>query len=268
MAKQFGIHQLRGKVGEMSYYRQSGVNGGLVRGINPGMSSRVKSSAEYANTRLNNDEFKTATQYAANVLRAVVPIYRPMFNMFRNAKLSAKVLELIKSNQGAWGGRIIIPENQDAIIAAVNSLSKNRVSDLVILRSSADQTKINNYAAVTESMQSVLESIGADGVDIKFYNVAVYEPLAQTPVADRAPMEIRMSDSEIINFASGTAPGLESQTSIQPLLPDLTIAARLPVITYYVYAIAMPYRMVNTQKYTLQEGCALQLLADKYDREG
>lgn len=266
MAKQSGIHQLRGKVGEMSYYRQSGVSSGLVRGINPGMSSRVKTSAEYANTRLNNDEFKTATQYGANILRAVVPIYRPMFNTFRNAKLAAKVLELIKSNTGAWGNRIIVPANQDAVIAAVNSLSKNRVADLVTLQSSADSDNLLNTATVTESMQSVLDSIGASGVDIKFYNVAVYEATAQTPVAERAPMEIRMSESATITFASDAAPGTDDEVTVEPLLPDLTIVGRLPVVTYYVYAVVMPFRTVNDGKHVLQEGCALQLLADTYDR--
>lgn len=266
MAKQSGIHQLRGKVGEMSYYRQAGVPGGLVRGINPGMSSRVKTSAEYANTRLNNDEFKTATQYAANLLRAVVPIYRPMFNTFRNAKLAAKVLELIKSNTGAWGTRIIKPENQEAIIAAVNSLSKNRAADLSLLTSAADADYVKVNVAVPESMQSVLESIGADGVDVKVYDVAVYEAAPSTPVAERAPMEIRMSESQVISFTADETPGTNEDAEITPLLPDLTIQTQLPVITYYAYAVIMPFRTVNSTKHVLQEGCALQLLSDLYER--
>ena len=266
MAKQSGIHQLRGKVGEMSYYRQAGVAGGLVRGINPGMSSRVKTSVEYANTRLNNDEFKTATQYAANVLRAVVPIYRPMFNTFRNAKLAAKVLELIKSNTGTWGNRIITPSNQEAIISAVNSLSKNRAADLVTLTTvqDADYVKIN--AVIPGTMQAVLDSIGADGVEIKCYDVAVYEPAASTPMAERAPMEIRVGESTLITFLVSDAPGTEDSADVQPLLPDLTIQTKLPVITYYAYAVIMPYREIDNKKYVLQEGCALQLLSDLYQR--
>lgn len=266
MAKQSGIHQLRGKVGEMSYYRQSGVTSGLVRSINSGMSSRVKTSAEFANTRLNNDEFKTATQYAANLLRAVVPIYRPMFNMFRNAKLAAKVLELIKSNTGAWGSRIILPANQEAIISAVNTLSKNRAADLVLLQSIEDDEFVKINVTVPESMQSVLESIGATGVDIKVYDVAVYEAAAATPVADRAPMEIRTSESVNVNFTLLDDPGVSDIAEVTPLLPDLTIQTQLPVITYYAYAVIMPYREVNGTKHVLQEGCALQLLSDKYDR--
>lgn len=266
MARQSGIHQLRGKVGEMSYYRQSGVNTGLVRSINPGMSSRVKTSVEYANTRLNNDEFKTATQYAANILRAVVPIYRPMFNTFRNAKLAAKVLELIKSNTGAWGSRVILPANQEAIISAVNTLSKNRAADLVLLSSVEDEAYVKINMAVPESMKSVLNSIGADGVDVKVYDVAVYEAAPTTPVADRAPMEIRLSTAETINFDIDSAVGDSDFAEITPLMPDLTIQTQLPVITYYAYAVIMPYREVNGTKYVLQEGCALQLLSDKYDR--
>lgn len=266
MAKQSGIHQLRGKVGEMSYYRQAGVSGGLVRGINPGMSSRVKTSAEYANTRLNNDEFRTATQYSANVLRAVVPIYRPMFNTFRNAKLAAKVLELIKSNTGTWGSRIIVPANQEAVIAAVNSLSKNRAADLVTLTSVEDQDYVKINAVVPGTMQAVLESIGADGVDIKLYDVAVYEAAASTPIAERAPMEIRMGEATVITFQANETPGTDDSADVQPLTPDLTIQTSLPVITYYAYAVIMPFRTIDNQKYVLQEGCALQLLTDRYPR--
>lgn len=266
MAKQSGIHQLRGKVGEMSYYRQSGVSGGLVRGINPGMSSRVKTSVEYANTRLNNDEFKTATQYAANILRAVVPLYRPMFNTFRNAKLAAKVLELIKSNTGAWGRRIILPANQEAVIAAVNSLSKNRAADLITLTTVEDADYVKFNAVVPGTMKDVLNSIGATGVDIKCYDVAVYEATAATPVAERAPMEIRVSEPITLNFDVNDATGDSDTAEVTPLLPDLTIYTKLPVITYFAYAVIMPYREVDGNKYVLQEGCALQLLSDLYDR--
>ena len=130
MAKQSGIHQLRGKVGEMSYYRQSGVQQGLVRSINQGLSERVKTSQEFANTRLNNEEFKTATEFSAALLNGVVPIYRPMFNVFRNAKLSGKVLATIKSNTGSWGSRLISQNNALAVAQSMNDISKNRASDL------------------------------------------------------------------------------------------------------------------------------------------
>lgn len=106
MAKQSGIHQLRGKVGEMSYYRQAGVIAGLVRRINQGMSQRVKTSDEFANTRLNNAEFKVANYFASWAYRSVRPQWRAMFRRFAVAGLTKRILESIKSGTGNWGERV------------------------------------------------------------------------------------------------------------------------------------------------------------------
>ena len=72
MAKQSGLHQLRGKVGEHSYYRQTGISSGLVRSINQGMSARVKNDEAFLNTRLNNAEFGQAGRIASVLSDIVV----------------------------------------------------------------------------------------------------------------------------------------------------------------------------------------------------
>lgn len=107
MAKQSGIHQLRGKVGDMSYYRQAGVESGLVRRINEGMSARVKNSPEYANTRLNNEEFRTAAKIAAAASHSVIPAWRSMFRRFAQANMVKRIQEQIKMDTThAWGNRM------------------------------------------------------------------------------------------------------------------------------------------------------------------
>lgn len=106
MAKQSGIHQIRGKVGEMSYYQQAGVNAGLVRRINQGLSDRVKTAAEFANTRLNNAEFKTASLVGAAAGHSVIPAWRSMFRRFAQANMVKRVQELIKQDTThPWGLR-------------------------------------------------------------------------------------------------------------------------------------------------------------------
>lgn len=106
MAKQSGIHQIRGKVGEMSYYQQSGVNAGIVRRINQGLSSRVKTAPEFANTRLNNAEFKTAASIAAAAGHSVIPAWRSMFRRFSQANMVKRIQEAIKQDTtNPWGLR-------------------------------------------------------------------------------------------------------------------------------------------------------------------
>lgn len=107
MAKQSGIHQIRGKVGEMSYYQQAGVNAGLVRRINQGLSDRVKTAVEYSNTRLNNSEFKTASLVGSAAGHSVIPAWRSMFRRFAQANMVKRLKELIKEDTAhLWGLRM------------------------------------------------------------------------------------------------------------------------------------------------------------------
>ena len=107
MAKQSGIHQIRGKVGEMSYYQQAGVNAGLVRRINQGLSDRVKTAVEFANTRLNNAEFKTASLVGAAAGHSVIPSWRSMFRRFAQANMVKRLKDLIKEDTAhPWGLRM------------------------------------------------------------------------------------------------------------------------------------------------------------------
>ena len=105
MAKQIGIHQIRGKVGERSYYRTKGVDAGLSRSINQGLSSRVKSGEEYANTRLNNAEFKNANSIATAAFNSVNSRKRGMMRNFAIAAMTKAALDDIKQGTGAWGAR-------------------------------------------------------------------------------------------------------------------------------------------------------------------
>lgn len=106
MAKQKGIHQIKGKVGDMSYYQTAGVPGGLIRRIPEGLSSRVKTADEYANTRLNNDEFKNAAGIAAFAFNAVPNRKSSMMRRFAVAEMIKEALQYIKEGTGNWGQRI------------------------------------------------------------------------------------------------------------------------------------------------------------------
>lgn len=128
MAKQSGIHQLHGKVGEMSYYRQSGVSGGLVRAINQAMSERVKKGEEYANVRLNNAEFGHACRIAGSLGHSIVPKWRPMILPFSQSKLAKDVLKLIKLDKtsgSTWGTRSITQADVQSCLDSLNTLAKN-----------------------------------------------------------------------------------------------------------------------------------------------
>ena len=125
MAKQTGLHLIKGKVGEYSYYRSAGVSAPLMRRINQGMSARVKNGDEYANTRLNNAEFKNAQGLATFLFNAVPNRKASMMRRFAIAEMTKKSLEYIKDGSGRWGARIPIV-GMDSIAA---DLLENRAKN-------------------------------------------------------------------------------------------------------------------------------------------
>ena len=106
MAKQVGLFNLRGKIENKSFYKTAGVPDTVIRQIPEGLSSRVKTAPEYANTRLNNDEFKNANAIATFLMNAVPNRRSSMMRRFAIADMTKLALEYIKSGSGNWGQRI------------------------------------------------------------------------------------------------------------------------------------------------------------------
>ena len=106
MAKQVGLFPLRGKIENKSIYKTAGVPETVIRNIPEGLSERVKTAQEYANTRLNNEEFKNANWMATFLFNAVPNRRSSMFRRFAIAALTKRALEYIRAGSGVWGHRI------------------------------------------------------------------------------------------------------------------------------------------------------------------
>lgn len=266
MAKQSGLHQLRGKVGEHSYYRMSGVSSGLVRSINQGMSSRVKTSPEFANTRRNNDEFALVTKAAADLLNAVSPKYRPMFNTFRNARTSASLLAIAKQTSAPWGKRCLVTAQRPLVANVMTSASKSKLSDLLAVSFSLDgDDRVDEVRYTpTSSMADVLASFGADGIKVKVYGVRAYltnpsDPLASGELAENI---IVIGDAKEDDVPADASTMISSEITVPTR--DLTIlTGRIEMP--FIYFIAMPYREINSTQYILQEACCFGVFVDPSD---
>lgn len=253
MAKQSGIHQLRGKVGEHSYYRQTGIQSGLVRSINQGMSSRVKTEEAFVNTRLNNAEFGQAGRLASIIAKYIVPKFRPMVLPFSQSKMAKVILELIKQDSTApWGQRNIVQANSgDMHVLALNSVVKKRFADFGL---NLDLTVGNNEldVIVTDETINKLSSIAADGIDFRFvaiktwigkYNTIRREYVLSVPKSEYTTRELDNPSVDDNFQISYSLPG-------EPPLPNLAFASQ-PV----GLLILLPYRTVNGRKHILQEEC-------------
>lgn len=258
MAKQTGLHQIRGKVGEHSYYRQSGVNSGLMRGINPAMSSRVKTGDEYANTRLNNAEFRNAAELASAMGGIIIPKYRPMILPFSQSKLTSAYLQLIKETSGQWGQRHATLAQAQQIADSLNAIAKKRYADMfediqpIVVP--AGTTTASVICSFTDDQATTLASLGISGVVFKATGVQVfigeYDP--NTGRNRKTGVTPQIPDSEDVEFSSGVG----QSVTINPAVSSLVLPGYVGL--GYIVVIAMPYREIGGINYTLQEYCTFK----------
>lgn len=262
MAKQSGLHQLRGKVGEHSYYKQTGIQSGLVRSINQGMSNRVKTDEAFANTRLNNAEFGQGGRLAAVLGQYIIPKYRPMILPFSQSKMARIILEYIKNDTTApWGQRNIVVGNSGEMqVAALNSVVKNRFEDFGLKLTIDEEGSELTVTTQTETL-SKLSAIGADGFDFRFLATTTWigtynqqtdkyaQSYARANIYDDGFANPSSGDAVIINYALRPSPP-QGWPAIQ--------ATRTGVL------VLLPYRTVNGQKHILQEDCTFKafIIAD------
>lgn len=258
MAKQSGIHQIKGKVGEMSYYKQSGVAAGLIRSINPSMSGRVKNDEAYENTRLNNREFAQACKIASCLGRFLSPKYRPMILPFSQSKMAKDVLAIIKADPTAnasWGFRGLDTTNLQIPVETLNSIAKNSFADLVASVEHTVETGGENYVdsmsiTLQSGIQDKLSSYGATGVIIRacvdffIYKRPNRSTLSDAQVRGREFVNV---ETDVTNYTNPVT--LSAQfTPLPSLIGGSTDA-------YATTLVIMPYREVGGVKHILQEAC-------------
>lgn len=263
MAKQSGLHQIRGKVGEHSYYRQTGVSSGLIRSINQGMSARVKNDEAYANTRLNNQEFALAAEIAGRLGTFPQPKFRPMVLPFSQAKMAKNLLNLARTTSAAaWGWRGIGAADFSLVLKALNDTAKypfeNMISDL---SASATTTSVGHESWLVNfeeqtGIEDLLQSIGATGFYLKLIavNVIYTDPVKSTLTKGSFSSRTIKSVVEDPNVESGLTDGIDITdvaTPADPTSPDYHRVACVMV---------MPYREIAGDKNILQEYCSFMAI--------
>lgn len=251
MAKQSGIHQLRGKVGNMKYYRMKGVQDGLVQSINEGMSNRVKNGAEYANTRRNNSEFGMAASTAGACIKSLSLRWRYLLVPFATSMLAKTFYTRSRSfSSGNWGTRGIDPkdlENGYAVTAA--QYVKNDVSDFGNLLCSITTTEggatLNLNAMHLHNEKA--EAAGCAGVRCVFVGGYVI-PSAGGSATEKASPAIQQTEvlAEIdVPFGNDVE---QSQSA-----PIIATALESENMAGIGYVVLLPYREVGNEKIVMQE---------------
>lgn len=254
MAKQSGLHQIRGKVGEYSYYRQTGVAPGLLRGINSGLSSRVKTGDEYANTRLNNSEFGAACSVAGCLGKMITPKYRPMILPFSQSKMAKDILEIAKQKVELWGQRAVGADDSTELAQILTSTSKLSIGDYMRVTAVANsESAIGVTVNLSVEQVQTLIDLGIDGIVFKI-NGHLLRSGQYSPVTNHILRSNVRPDGDTY-FRIGLVSG-------QPFTGEqvLAVGANPPVAPYtenvrICTVVAMPFRAVGGSDFTLQEFC-------------
>lgn len=260
MAKQSGIHQLKGKVRGMSYYRQKGVTDGLARSINQGLSKRVKEDAAYANTRLNSQEFGAAGSFAGAMVRAITDRQKTMLKDFATGSLAKIVRDvIIGDTENAWGRRQLVGTDwQEYLLQAVNTFAKVDFQANVggVWDTSVEGTTWTPNAELPQGWGEALKVQGVSGavVEMYAYGALLLDLGGKTLKAISNVSLIGREDAAIgtaitINKPA-TAPagfdGVQADNKLQGVL-----------------VVVKPYQTVNDNKYTRQELCTFALFEPK-----
>lgn len=264
MAKQSGIHGIRGKINGVSYY--SSKNGGqLIRKINEGMSSRVKTAKEYANTRLNNAEFGAAGSLAGAIVRPISQRWRFILDSIATGKLVKAIkAAMMQDTASPWGERVVPLTEMAHLQDVFNGFSKNEMPQEVVdvLQNDLSFAAATNTLAISsdaemsnDTVQQLLDK-GATHFSTKVFAFNVRKPYIGADGKTYVP-----ADSLFVDISSEF--GTEN-TSIAPLSSILASAEepQSPAVLNEeshlggVLVVFLPERKVGNEYYTLQELCS------------
>lgn len=263
MAKQSGLHQIRGKVGEHSYYKQTGVSAGLIRSINQGLSARVKTDEAFANTRLNNEEFGAACNVAGSLGKMVTPKFRPMILPFSQSKMARKVLELARLSAAAWGQRTVMANASADLAAILSEQSKRDAEEFVTLevtRAAADSVTFK--VSYTGEQATLMASLGITNLTVLAATFDLATGKYGLTTHTIAPCQLTKTYGGIILDSSDVAPGTSDQAS-EDL--DVTASFNPPTALYngqqLVVGVILPIRSIAGVDHILQEYCSFKAFA-------
>ena len=264
MAKQSGIHGIRGKINGVSYY--SSKNGGqLIRKINEGMSNRVKTAKEYANTRLNNAEFGAAGSLAGAIVSPISQRWRFILNSIATGLLVKAIkAAMMQDTASPWGERVVPLTEMAHLQDVFNGFSKNEMPQIIVtglqsnLTFNAAQNMVELGSSVhcdADTMQQLTDK-GATHVTVKTFLFNVRKPYIGTDGKTYVPAESLFVDSSAQIGSSHTA-----LTGDPIILSDGAIQSSLAILNEEnhlggMLVVFLPERSVGGEYYTLQELCS------------
>lgn len=272
MAKQASLHKINGKADGRSYYYSQ--NGGyLSRQINPGMSQRVKTAPEFANTRRNGKEFGSMGMLAGGIVRMLTQRWRFILDPITTGKLGKELYAQLRSMAGPWGQRVLANTTYGNVLPLLNKYSKNPLpsgmaeafasAEIAQIGTTAGDFKINDGEGfnIANNWAEELVAKGADGAHMFLVALSCETPtyvdnsdnyeLPSTP-------KFKLLESYDTQFAANEDIFTDTYSTGWP-----SIATGLPQ-PLAVGVVILPFKTIGSQKYTLQELCSFACVTPTY----
>lgn len=262
MAKQKGNHLYHGKLGGEVFYMQKGV-GAVVRTQNEGMSERVKSAPEFANTRKNSSEFGGAGKLAGLAVRTVSQRWRYILDPFATGKLAKLIYEQVKlDTANPWGERELPATSMAAIQEAYNRFSKNEMETAIVqcinnavFNAEDELLAVTSAASMSVDFVNRMQSLGVDKVSVSLYTMECakpqFDPASGKYTIDATHNQLRFLTNETQDLEVGNDLVAESDHS--------AVSAEVQNTTESlggILVVMLPMRTINNVDYVLQEHCA------------
>lgn len=256
MAKQVGLFGLRGKIENKSFYKTTGVADTIIRGIPEGLSERVKTSEEYANTRLNNTEFGAACNVAGLLGKMVQPKFRPMVLPFSQSKMAKDILKIAREHTENWGQRVVTSADTQKLCDILGSTSKRDAGDFVSLSVTRESlTSATANYDYTADQASLMASLGITNLTVVAtqFDLATgqWNPLALEMATGYFIQRdsVRPIDDASIGAGSGDS-GSEAMI-VNNFVPEANHSGHQIVVF-----VVLPARTINGVSHILQEYCS------------
>lgn len=260
MAKQSGLHQIKGKVGEFSYYKSAGVNGGLIRSINQGLSERVKNGEEYANARLNNQEFAAAANVAGLLGKMVIPKFRPMILPFSQSRMAKGLFAMARQNTGNWGERVVDTSNTQQICELLTAQSKRDFNEFLYFSvNRPSESQINIEVGWNGAQATLMNSLGITDitVSLSLYHLATgkWNSAARAMQKGYFVRPTLRYPYDVYEVVAGQNDSAGENIPVIRFAPTSDYNGHQIIIL-----VAMPLRTINGVPHVLQEYCSFVAL--------
>lgn len=269
MAKQRGIIQPVGKLGDFSFYRSRYVDGIIIRQLPANRSEQVKTAEGYANTRAYAADFGRAAGMASALVRGMVNRWRYVINPHRTSYLTKYILSLIELDTTHEIGKRILNVDgwREKVADKFVSLSKNRFDVCGDVYGDATVEYDGTEGGFNVTGGYVVQMypngfLSIDEVDgVLLYNNFVYYHMAdpnsqgeldESTAIFRPLHNLQGEYFEVIPKSSFGSSLVKSQA------PTFIPVASFPYQTGLVgqCLVCLPYQQIGTRKYILQKYCS------------